>query len=148
MASIRVGMVSVSKQWFIGEHLHVNVWRNSCGFHSCHQSCGKSNGEEQLFCEIIKLSNYMGFVIILDIKGIEILCEEKQVNIILSGIFVCYINTVSLFWHDLIFDRSHGSELFDSDVVKASRFGEQAFERPCIRSGLAVLNSSMPCIVW
>ena len=84
----------------------------------------------------------------LDIKGIELLCEEKQVNIILSGIFVCYINTVSLFWHDLIFDRSHGSKLFDSDVVKASRFGEQAFERPCIRSGLAVLNSSMPCIVW
>ena len=148
MASIRAVRVSVSKQWLIGEHLHVT----SEGIHvvstaaikAVERAMEKNNFiVKSSICQIIWVS--WSF---LDIKGIEILCEEKQVNIILSGIFVCYINTVSLFWHDLIFDRSHGSELFDSDVVKASRFGEQAFERPCIRSGLAVLNSSMPCIVW
>ena len=35
-------------------------------------------------------------VITVDGKGIEILCREYQVRIVLSCIFVCYINTISL----------------------------------------------------
>ena len=93
------------------------------------------------------LWNYVSLWSFLDVKWMGTFCKGKQVNIYSIWYFcTLYINTISLFWHDVTFDRSHG--VLGSDGVKASCFGEHTFERPCIRGKLAVLISSNAMYDW